>query len=128
MIASGGIEIHLLDQGKIRVIGSSQCSGTLNGFQYTFFALCPGRFSAIHEKAEIRRIGSKADVVGQCGIFFSGLQLFFCAFRIIRSYSGGLFHCQFQVIFNPVIACKKVNDINPKYNDQSSGNSGTDLQ
>ena len=45
MIASGGIQIDLLHQRKIRIFGCNQLTGTFDRFFYAILALCPGRFS-----------------------------------------------------------------------------------
>ena len=106
MVASCRVQINFLDQCEIRIFGSNQFSGTLNIRFDTLLTFCPGRFSAIHKEAEVRRVGSETNIVGQSGIFFLGCQCVSCGCSI-----GSFLDLQSLIIRNAVIACKEIDQI-----------------
>ena len=106
MVASCRVQINFLDQCEIRIFGSNQLSGALNIRFDTLLTFCPGRFSTVHKEAEVRRVGSETNIVGQSGI------LFFSCQRVSCSCSAGSFlDLQSLIIRNAVIACKEIDQI-----------------
>ena len=69
MVTSCGVQIHLFDHGKIRIIRGCQLSCSLNGIQHAVLAFGPRGFASVHEKAEIRGVGAETNVVGKGRIF-----------------------------------------------------------
>ena len=106
MIASRRIQIDLLYHRKIRLERCHKRTCSLHSILHTLFALRPGGFPSVHEKAKIRRICTKANIVRQCRIFRSDRK---CVRS--RSFLCRLFYSKWQIVLNPVIGGKQINHI-----------------
>ena len=101
MIGAGGVLIHLLQYAYICVLAIYKLSYVFHIGYQPFLGKCPGFFSAVHEKAVVRFIRTKAYVVGKYIVRDA------CCGR----YIGFTLNIQREVILQPAVGQHYVGEV-----------------